>query len=84
MIPLSNRVIIKQSDAKKNISGYIIPDTVAEKPLQGIVIACGSDCKWVKIGDEILYKPFTGAEIESPEGEKLIILIENTDIFAIL
>jgi co-chaperonin GroES (HSP10) len=84
MKPLSNRVLIKQSDAKTIVGGFILPDSVIEKPLQGVVVAKGEECKWVAVGDTILYKPYTGAEVESPEGEKLVILIENTDIFAIL
>ncbi len=84
MRPISNRVLIKNDPEEDVVAGFIMPDSIKEKPLRGTVVAHGGDCKWVKEGDRVLYKPFTGAEVRSPEGEELVILIESTDIFLIL
>lgn len=84
MKPIANRVLIKNDPAEEVISGFIMPDSLKEKPLRGEVVACGSECKWVKVGDKVLYKQFTGAEIRGVDGEPLVILIEPTDIFLIL
>ena len=85
--PLSDRVLIKVSEAEtKTASGIIIPDNAQEKPQKGTVVAAGKGTKdnpiTVKVGDTVLYGKFSGTE-RKHDGEEFIIMRE-ADIFAII
>ena len=65
LVPLDDRVVIKQSEAEeKSTGGIILPDAAKEKPQRGKIIAVGpgkmidngkrSEMN-VKKGDEVLY-----------------------------
>ena len=87
IIPLADRVIIKQEDAEtKTASGIIIPDGAQEKPQKGKVIAVGKGTKenkmTVKIGDSILYGKYAGTELKHNEEDYLIM--KESDILAII
>jgi len=86
--PLGNRILVQRSEAKTSKGGIILPDTVQEKPRQGIVIAIGAgevDSKGhlhpmnVKVGDEVLFSSYSGTEFR----EDYLILSED-DILAVL
>jgi chaperonin GroES len=72
--PLNDRVIVKRlEDERKTAGGIVIPDTAAEKPSQGEVVAVGpgkSDDKGkvvamgVKSGDRILFGKYSGTEFK--------------------
>jgi chaperonin GroES len=86
--PLHDRVVIRPSE-QDGVSrgGIIIPDTAKEKPIKGVVVACGngsgSDSPMtVKVGDVVLYGRYSGNEIDLNE-EKCLIMRES-DILAIL
>ncbi|MFH2033231.1 MAG: co-chaperone GroES [Candidatus Margulisiibacteriota bacterium] len=91
LIPLGDRVIIKQGEAEeKTKSGIVLPDTAKEKPQEGTVIAVGSGRVLdngtkvpleVKVGDKVLYSKYGGTEVKV-EGEEYIILQER-DILAV-
>ena len=65
IIPLADRVIVKQAAAETTTaSGIIIPDTAQEKPMEGEVLEVGSGSRNengklepldVKKGDKILF-----------------------------
>ncbi len=85
--PLTDRVIIKPAPTEETTKfGIIIPDTAKEKPLTGEVVAVGSGKKdepmTVKIGDNVLYSKYAGADI-TIDGEAYLIMKES-DIFAII
>jgi len=92
LIPLDDRVVIKQSDAEeKTAGGIILPDTAKEKPQMGKVIAVGpgktlKDGKrsrmFVKVNDRVIYAKYIGSEVEI-DGEKYVIL-QETDILGIV
>jgi chaperonin GroES len=92
LVPLDDRVVIKQSEAEeKSAGGIILPDTAKEKPQRGKVIAVGpgkmtdegkrSEMS-VKKSDEVLYAKYIGNEVEI-SGEKYVILHEN-DILGVI
>ena len=72
--PLNDRVIVKRlEDERKTAGGIVIPDTAAEKPSQGEVVAVGPgklDDKGkvipmgVKPGDKILFGKYSGTEFK--------------------
>jgi chaperonin GroES len=90
--PLSDRVIVKQSEAEeKTASGILLPDTAKEKPTRGKVISAGpgkNDDKGhrmplsVKAGDTIVYGKYSGTDIEV-DGVKYVILRES-DILGVV
>ena len=84
--PLHDRVIIQRLDAEtKTPGGIVIPDSAAEKPIRGKVIAVGKgkvseDGKKtplaVKAGDRVLFGKYSGSEIEV-EGQEYLIMKEE-------
>ena len=90
--PLHDRVVVRRLDEEqKTAGGIIIPDTVAEKPQQGEVIAVGPGARGddnelvpldVKAGDKILFGKWSGTEVKI-DGEELLIMKES-DIMGVL
>jgi len=90
--PLHDRVIVKRLDEeKKTASGIVIPDTAAEKPDQGEVVAVGkgklSDegvlvALEVKVGDRVLFGKYSGQEVRL-KGDELLVMREE-DIMGIV
>ena len=85
--PLSDRVLIKVSEAETTTaSGIIIPDNAQEKPQKGTVMAVGNGTKDTPMtvieGDVVLYGKYSMTELKH-EGEDYIIMRES-DIFAII
>ncbi len=90
--PVGDRVVVKAS-AKEEVtkSGIVIPDTVKEKPQEGIVIAVGNGRLLdngdrspidVQKGDRVLFAKYGGTEFKL-DGEEYLVLKEN-DILAIV
>jgi chaperonin GroES len=92
LVPLDDRIIVKQSEAEEKTSGGIIlPDTAKEKPQKGKVIAVGPgkmndkgkrNEMSVKKGDEVIYTRYMGNDI-TIDGEKYVILHGN-DVLGII
>src|ERR687896_417991 len=90
--PLSDRVIVKQSEAEeKTKSGIVLPDTAKEKPTKGKVIAVGPgklDDKGkpmdigLRAGDTVYYGKYSGTDVEV-DGQKYVILRES-DVLGVL
>lgn len=92
LVPLDDRVVIKQSEAEeKSTGGIILPDTAKEKPQRGKVVAVGPGKMTdegkrskmsVKKGDEVIYAKYLGNDVEI-DGVKYVILHEN-DILGVI
>lgn len=90
--PLHDRVVVKRMDEeRKSAGGIVIPDTAAEKPDQGEVVAVGNgkileDGKVrpldVKVGDRILFGKYSGTTVKV-EGEELLVMRED-DIMGVI
>jgi chaperonin GroES len=90
--PLHDRVVVKRLDSEtKTSGGIIIPDTAAEKPQQGEVIAVGPGArddsgKLTPIdltkGDKVLFGKWSGTEVKI-DGQELLIMKES-DIMGVL
>jgi len=87
-----DRVIIKRlEEERKTASGIVIPDTAAEKPDQGEVLAVGPGKKNedgklvpvdVKVGDKVLYGKYSGTTVRV-EGDEILVMREE-DIMAVV
>jgi chaperonin GroES len=82
-------VVVRSIEAEQvTASGIVLPDTAAEKPQRGKVLAVGAgrfeDGKrippLVAEGDEVIYSKYGGTEV-TVDGEDLLILRES-DILA--
>ena len=72
--PLHDRVIVKRlEEERKSAGGIVIPDTAAEKPSMGEIIAVGPGKTddngklipiGVKPGDKILFGKYSGQEFK--------------------
>ena len=91
LVPLGDKVIIKQLEAEEKTKGGLILTTQSqEKPQMAEVIAVGpggevngTDVKMVvKKGDKVIYTKYAGTEVKF-EGEAYIVVKQN-DILAIV
>ena len=90
--PLHDRVIIKRLEEEKiSAGGIVIPDSAAEKPIRGEVIAAGNgkileDGKVrpiaVKKGDKVLFGKYSGTEVKV-DGQELLVMREE-DLLAVI
>ena len=90
--PLHDRVIVKRlAEERTSPGGIVIPDSAAEKPSQGKIIATGKgkileDGKVraldVKAGDKILFGKYSGTTVKI-DGEELLVMREE-DIMAVI
>lgn len=90
--PLHDRVVIRRTEAEATSrGGIIIPDSAAEKPNHGEVVAVGPGVTLdngelrplsVSVGDRVLFGKYTSNEIKV-DGEELLILRES-DILAVV
>jgi chaperonin GroES len=90
--PLHDRVVVKRLDSEtKTSGGIIIPDTAAEKPQQGEVVAVGPGARDesgkltpidLKKGDKVLFGKWSGTEVKI-DGQELLIMKES-DVMGVL
>ena len=90
--PLHDRVVVRriEPDAKTK-GGIIIPETAAEKPQEGEVVAVGPGGRDeagklipidVKKGDRVLFGKWSGTEVKI-DGQELLIMKES-DILGVI
>ena len=90
--PLHDRIIVKRlEEERKTAGGIVIPDTAAEKPDQGEVLAVGPGKKNddgklvpvdVKVGDKVLFGKYSGTTVRV-EGDEILVMREE-DIMAVV
>lgn len=84
--PLADKVLVKPLDAEEvTASGIVLPQTAAEKPMQGEVIAVGPGKRLdngnvapmsVKVGDKVLFTKYSPDEVEV-DGEEYLVIDED-------
>ncbi len=85
--PLHDRVIVRRlEEERKSPGGIVIPDTAAEKPIQGEVVAVGKGKILengnvrpmdVKVGDRVLFGKYSGTEVKVSGDEYLVLREED-------
>ncbi len=90
--PLHDRVIVKRMEEERTTAGgIVIPDTAAEKPVRGEIMAAGKGKILengnvrpldVKVGDKILFGKYSGTEVKV-NGQDLLVMREE-DIMGVL
>ena len=91
LVPLADRVVLKQLDAEETTkSGIVLPGSAQEKPQQAEVIAVGPGgmvdgkevAMTVKKGDQVIYSRYAGTDVKI-DGEEFVI-VRQSDILAIV
>jgi len=90
--PLHDRVVVRRmAEERTSPGGIVIPDSAAEKPIQGEVIAVGNGKVLdngdrrpldVKVGDRILFGKYSGTEVKV-SGEEVLVMREE-DIMGVI
>ncbi len=90
--PLHDRVVVQRAEEEHtSAGGIVIPDTAAEKPIRGEVIAVGNgkilengDVRPLdlKPGDKVLFGKYAGTEVKLNGGEYLVM--REDDVMAVL
>ena len=90
--PLHDRVIVKREEEDRTSpGGIVIPDSAAEKPIRGKVVAVGNGKILdngsvreldVKKGDTVLFGKYSGTEVKV-EGDDLLVMRED-DLMAVI
>ena len=83
--PLGSRVLVRViQEPTRTSSGIVLPDTAKEKPQRGEVVAVGDDDELIKVepGDVVLYPKYTGTEVSAGADDYLIL--EATDLLAVV
>lgn len=90
--PLYDRIIVKRVEQQRmTASGIVIPDTAAEKPEQGEVVAVGSGRLLqdgsvrplqVKTGERVLFGKYAGQTVKL-DGEEFLVMREE-DVLGVI
>ena len=90
--PLHDRVVVRRMEEEtKTAGGIVLPDSAAEKPSRGEVLAVGTGKVLdngevrplaVKVGDKVIFGQYGGSTVKV-DGEELLILSES-EIFGVL
>lgn len=84
--PLQDRVVVQRLEEEtKTAGGIIIPDTHAEKPSQGKIVAVGTGYRLqdgtvrnldVKVGDVVLFGKYSGTPVKV-DGKEVLVMKED-------
>lgn len=90
--PLHDRVVVKRVEEERTTpGGIVIPDSAAEKPIRGEVVAVGDGKKLdggdvrpvdVRVGDTVLFGKFAGTEVKL--GDEDLLVMREDDIMAVI
>jgi chaperonin GroES len=84
-------VVRRTEEETKSAGGIVIPDSAAEKPSQGEVVAVGPGKKLdngaiqevdLRVGDKVLFGQYAGSTVKL-EGEELLIMNES-EVFGVV
>ena len=91
--PMHDRVVIRREEEEtKTLGGIILPGAAAEKPNRGEILAIGKGKLLddgtlrplsVKVGDKVVFGPYSGTNSIKIDGEQVLIMAEN-EILAIV
>jgi chaperonin GroES len=90
--PLHDRVVVKRMEEEHtSAGGIVIPESAAEKPMRGEIVAVGKGKLLesgeirpldVEVGDKVLFGKYSGTEVKIEEEE--YVVMREDDIMGIL
>ena len=87
LVPLGDRVVLKQLEAEETTkSGLILTTSAQEKPQEAEVVVVGPGTEDVKmevsVGQKVIYSKYAGTNVKMEEEE--YIIVKQSDILAIV
>ena len=87
LVPLADRVVLKQLEAEtKTKPGIILTSSAQETPQEAEVVAVGPGTEDVKmevsVGQKVIYSKYAGTNVKMEEEE--YIIVKQSDILAIV
>lgn len=87
LVPLGDRVVLKQIEAEtKSKGGIILTSSAQEKPQEAEVIAVGPGTEDVKMevkpGDKVIYAKYAGTNVKF--GAEEYIVVKQNDVLVIV
>lgn len=97
LVPLMSRIIVKRKEVPKEsvekVGSFYVPDiskrqrefdirAKIEETTEGTVLAIGNEVDLVKVGDQIFFGKYAGAEIKR-KGEDYVVMTQE-DIIALV
>lgn len=91
--PLADRVVVEPLEREdKTAGGLLLPETVQDKPQEGLIVAAGPG-RWdedgkkriemeVALHDKVVFAKYSGAEIKIDD--KKYLIMSEKDILAVL
>ncbi len=90
--PLQDRVVVRRVEEERTSpGGIVIPDSAAEKPSRGEIVAVGKGKRLdngqtcaldVSIGDVVLFGKYAGTEVKV-DGQELVVMREE-DVMGVI
>lgn len=90
--PLHDRVVVRRLEEERtSAGGIVIPDSAAEKPMRGEIVAIGGGkildngdvrALAVKVGEIVLFGKYSGTEVKI-DGQELVVMRED-DIMGVV
>ncbi len=90
--PLGDRIVVKAAPHEDMTKGgLVLPETVKEKPVEGVVVAVGAgkilengtrQPMDVQVDDKVIYSKYSGTEVKL-DGEDFLVLSER-DVLAVV
>ncbi|MBQ4564116.1 MAG: co-chaperone GroES [Lachnospiraceae bacterium] len=87
LVPLGDRIVLKQVEAEtKSKGGIILTTSAQEKPSEAEVVAVGPGTEEVKMevkpGDKVIYSKYAGTNVKF--GTEEYIVVKQGDVLAIV
>ncbi len=79
--PLLNYVLVEPIVVKRK-SIIELPDSEKKSFEQGMVVAIGYECKYLKVGNRVLFNKYSANETSIDD--KSYLMLEEKDIFAVI
>ena len=64
------RILARRYQDEK-LGSLIVPEYTKQTSLRGTVVACGSDCRDVRVGDDIIFGRYASFELPTKQHEDL-------------
>lgn len=90
--PLGDKIVVKAApNEEKTKGGLVLPDTVKEKPVEGIVVAVGPgkvlengtrQPMEICVDDKIIYSKYSGTEVKLDD--ETFLVIGERDVLAVI
>jgi co-chaperonin GroES (HSP10)/uncharacterized protein YacL (UPF0231 family) len=64
-------------------AGIIIPEVAESKPITGVVVSVGPECRLLKLGDRVIHSRFAGHELTVSKTDSYVMMRES-EILSIL